>query len=121
MTSAEELHQLDLYQHLYAPIEVEHQMAFTLPATPGRVIAIALSRGDPDYSDEERDLIDRARPFLIQAWRNAIEHTALRDELAARALGPTRGDGAASRTAGPRPDRAPGPGPRADRPRPLQP
>ncbi|HEX4306805.1 MAG TPA: LuxR C-terminal-related transcriptional regulator [Solirubrobacterales bacterium] len=85
--SAEEYHRLDLYQQLYKPMGVEHQIAFTLPATPGRVLAIALSRGDPDYSDEERDLINRARPFLIQAWRNAIEHTALRDEVAARAPG----------------------------------
>jgi DNA-binding CsgD family transcriptional regulator len=85
--SVEEYHQLDLYQHLYKPMGVEYQIAFTLPATAGRVLAIALSRGDRDYSDEERDLINRARPFLIQAWRNAIEHTALRDEVAARAPG----------------------------------
>jgi DNA-binding CsgD family transcriptional regulator len=85
--STEEYHRLDLYREVYAPLAVEHQMAFILPATPGRVIAIALSRGDPDYSDDERELVERARPFLIQAWRNAIEHTALRDEVAARAPG----------------------------------
>jgi DNA-binding CsgD family transcriptional regulator len=95
VTTAAQLHELELYQHVYAPIGVEHQMAFTLPATPGRVIAIALSRSDPDYTDEEREVVERARPFLIQAWRNAIDHTALRDELAARPLGPTGGDGAA--------------------------
>ncbi len=78
------LHELELYEQVYRPMGVEHQMAFTLPATPGRILAIALSRGDPDYSDDERDLIERARPFLIQAWRNAVEHTALRDELAGR-------------------------------------
>jgi DNA-binding CsgD family transcriptional regulator len=95
VTTREELHRLDLYRHVYAPLNVEHQMAFTLPATPGRVIAIALSRADPDYSDEEREVIERARPYLIQAWRNAIDHTALREELAARPLGPAAGDGAA--------------------------
>lgn len=84
----EELHQLDLYKQVYEPMGVEHQLAFTLPATPARILAIALSRRERDYSDEERDLVDRARPFLIQAWRNAIEHTALRDELAARPSGP---------------------------------
>jgi DNA-binding CsgD family transcriptional regulator len=93
--SVEEYHRLDLYREVYAPLAVEHQMAFILPATPGRVIAIALSRNDPDYSDDERELVGRARPFLIQAWRNAIEHTALRDELAARPLGPILGDAAA--------------------------
>jgi DNA-binding CsgD family transcriptional regulator len=92
----EEYHASDLYRHFYSLVEVEHQMAFTLPATPGRVIAIALCRSDRDFSDEEREVIERARPYLIQAWRNAIEHTALRDELAARPLGPTGGDGTAA-------------------------
>jgi DNA-binding CsgD family transcriptional regulator len=95
VTTPEQLHELELYRQVYAPMRVEHQMAFTLPATPGRVIAIALSRLDPDYTDEDREVIERARPYLIQAWRNAIEHTALRDELAARPLGPTGGDGTA--------------------------
>jgi DNA-binding CsgD family transcriptional regulator len=84
LISAAELHRLDLYRHVYRPLGVEFQIAFTLPANPGRVLAIALSRRRHDYSDDERDLLERARPFLIQAWRNAIEHTALRDELAAR-------------------------------------
>jgi len=79
-----DLHALDLYTHVYAPMGVEFQIAFTLPASPGRVLAIALSRRDRDYSDGERELIERARPFLIQAWRNAVEHTALREELARR-------------------------------------
>jgi DNA-binding CsgD family transcriptional regulator len=93
--STAEYHQLDLYREVYAPLDVEYQMAFILPATPGRVIGVALSRTDHDYTDEEREVVERARPFLIQAWRNAIEHTALRDELAARPLGPIAGDGAA--------------------------
>jgi DNA-binding CsgD family transcriptional regulator len=93
VTTPEALHALELYRQVYAPIGVEHQMAFTLPATPGRVIAIAISRADPDYTDEEREVIERSRPYLIQAWRNAIDHTALRDELAARPLGPAGGDG----------------------------
>ncbi len=46
VTTPEALHALELYRQVYAPIGVEHQMAFTLPATPGRVIAIAISRAD---------------------------------------------------------------------------
>jgi DNA-binding CsgD family transcriptional regulator len=71
--TTEELHALDLYKECYAPMGVEHQMAFTLPAGPRRVLAIAMSRCDRDYSDRERDLADRARPFLIQAARAGIE------------------------------------------------
>jgi DNA-binding CsgD family transcriptional regulator len=95
VTTPAELHALDLYREVYGPLGIEHQMAFTLPATPGRVIAIALSRRDRDFSDDEREAIERSRPFLIQAWRNAIEHTALRDELAERPLGPADHDGTA--------------------------
>jgi hypothetical protein len=35
--SIEELHQLDLYQHLYKPMGVEHQVAFTCPPRRARV------------------------------------------------------------------------------------
>jgi DNA-binding CsgD family transcriptional regulator len=71
------LHASALYREVYAPMGVEHQLAFTLPAPPDRVLAIALSRGDHDYSDSERELADRARPFLIQAYLNAIAFQAL--------------------------------------------
>jgi DNA-binding CsgD family transcriptional regulator len=78
--SSEELHELALYRELYAPLGVEHQLAFTLPAGPERVLAIALSRGSPDYSDAERDFANRARPFLSQAYLNAIAYEALRSQ-----------------------------------------
>jgi DNA-binding CsgD family transcriptional regulator len=79
--TSEELHALELYQEVYAPMGVEYQLAFTLPGLPGRVVAIALSRGDRDYSDAERDFADRARPFLIQAYRNSIAYQAARGGL----------------------------------------
>jgi DNA-binding CsgD family transcriptional regulator len=74
----ERLHELPLYRELYAPMGVEHQLAFTLPGGPGRVLAIALSRGGSDYSDTERDFVNRARPFLIQAYLNAIAFESAR-------------------------------------------
>ena len=76
VVSARELHELALYRRLYAPMGVEYQMAFTLPAGPERVLAIALSRGGRDYSDREREFANRARPFLIQAYLNAIAFSA---------------------------------------------
>jgi DNA-binding CsgD family transcriptional regulator len=75
----EHLHGLALYREVYEPMGVEHQLAFTLPGGPQRVLAVALSRGSSDYSDAERDLADRARPFLIQAYLNAIAFDASRD------------------------------------------
>jgi DNA-binding CsgD family transcriptional regulator len=76
--SQEELRRLPLYHAVYAPLGVEYQIAFTLPATPDRVLAIALSRKRADYSDAERDFANRARPFLIQAYLNAIAYQAVR-------------------------------------------
>lgn len=86
--TAEELRELDLYKHVYAPIGVEYQMAFMLASPEDRVLAVVLSRSDKDFTDAERDFFDRARPFLIQAWSNAIEHSELRDQL----LGQSGGD-----------------------------
>jgi len=76
--TSDELHAMPLYTELYSPMGVEYQLAFTLPGTAGQVIAIALSRGDRDYSDEERDFANRARPFLIQAYLNALAYRAAR-------------------------------------------
>jgi DNA-binding CsgD family transcriptional regulator len=83
VTTPEELHSLRLYREVYAPMGVEHQMAFTLPASSERVLAIALSRTTHDYSDAERDFANAARPFLIQAYLNALAHEALRSAPAA--------------------------------------
>jgi DNA-binding CsgD family transcriptional regulator len=72
-----ELHRLDLYREVYRPLGVEYQIAFTLPSAAQRVLGIALSRGKRDFTASERDLLNLARPYLIQAYRNALAHTEL--------------------------------------------
>jgi DNA-binding CsgD family transcriptional regulator len=84
VATREALHATALYREFYAPIGLEHQIAFTLPAAPDRLLGLALSRREHDFTDAERTRLDDARPFLIQAYRNAIEHTRLRAELALR-------------------------------------
>jgi DNA-binding CsgD family transcriptional regulator len=86
--SRAELHELALYREVYAPLGVEHQLAFTLPADTDRVLAIALSRGDRDYSDAARDFANRARPFLIQAYLNAIAYSSRPGGQSQDRLGP---------------------------------
>lgn len=79
VVTPDELHALAIYREFYAPLGIEHQIAFTLPHVSGRILGVALCRGRArDYSDAERDLIDLARPFLIQAYRNAIEYERAR-------------------------------------------
>jgi DNA-binding CsgD family transcriptional regulator len=81
-----ELHELALYREFYGPIGLEHQVAFVLPHEPDRVLGVALSRRERDFSDGEVALLNRARPFLIQAYRNAIAYSKVEAELrAARA------------------------------------
>jgi DNA-binding CsgD family transcriptional regulator len=77
--SRDDLHELDLYQEVYAPMGVEHQMAFVLPAPEDRVLGLAMSRCEADYTDAERDLANEARPFLIQAYVNALSYAAACD------------------------------------------
>lgn len=84
VSTPQELRATALYQEFYGPIGLEHQIAFTLPHAADRLLAIALSRRDHDFTDDERALLDRARPFLIQTYRNAIEHTRLQTELELR-------------------------------------
>ena len=75
-----ELHSLRLYREFYARIGLEHQMAFTLPHSRDRILGVALSRRTRDYSDAERGFVNRARPFLIQAYRNAVQFEHARGE-----------------------------------------
>jgi DNA-binding CsgD family transcriptional regulator len=72
-----ELHRLDVYREVYAPLGVEYQIAFTLPSASQRLLGIALSRGERDFTVSERDLLNLARPYLIQAYRNALAYTEL--------------------------------------------
>jgi DNA-binding CsgD family transcriptional regulator len=75
--SVEQLHATSLYREVYVPLRVEHQIAFTLPSSPTRLLGVALSREHDDFSDEERDVLNLARPFLVQAYQNAVAHSRL--------------------------------------------
>jgi len=74
--SLAELRQLRIHREFYGPLGIDHQLAFTLPSQAGHILGVALSRCGQDFSDAERDLLEAARPYLIQAYRNAL---AVRD------------------------------------------
>ena len=77
LVTRRELHRLNLYREVYRPLGVEYQIAFTLPSSSQRVLGIALSRAERDFTAGERDLLNLARPYLIQAYRNALAYTEL--------------------------------------------
>jgi DNA-binding CsgD family transcriptional regulator len=84
VVSREELEATRLYRDFYRPLGIRHQIAFTLPSKAHRIVAIALSREGENYSDAERDFLNRARPYLIQAYRNALAHSTRTDAAAGR-------------------------------------
>jgi DNA-binding CsgD family transcriptional regulator len=75
VVSREDFHARQVYTEFYRQIGVEHQMAFTLPSAQDRILAVILSRRDEDFTDDERDLIEQARPFLIQFYQNVLRYT----------------------------------------------
>jgi DNA-binding CsgD family transcriptional regulator len=79
VVTQDDFHAREVYTVFYEPLGVAHQMAFILPHVKGRILGVVLSRNrsSVDFSDQERDLIERARPFLIQAYRNAIRYSEL--------------------------------------------
>ena len=77
IVSVEEFHALALYREFYAEIGLEHQIAFVVKVSTDSYVGIALSRRRQDFTDAERKLLDRARPFLIQIYRNALAFGAV--------------------------------------------
>ena len=82
---------------MYRHPNAEYQIAFTLPSGAERILGVALSRSDRDFTAAERDLLNVARPYLIQTYRNALAHTAVTREASTgialadlRALGLTQ-------------------------------
>ena len=72
-----ELHQLELYQRIYRHLGVEFQVAFGLVTKEPLVVAIALSRRERDFGDEDVTLLNALRPYLVEIYHNVQELTEL--------------------------------------------
>jgi DNA-binding CsgD family transcriptional regulator len=68
--SEAELHELELYRDVYAPLGAEDQLSFILPSPPGLIVGIAMNRETRGFSDSERELIELVRPHLSQSFRD---------------------------------------------------
>jgi DNA-binding CsgD family transcriptional regulator len=100
MISVEEYHATDLYREFYGTIGLEHQIAFTLPQEPPRLLGVALSRRRGEFDDADRDLLNAARPYLIESYRSAVAYERLRAVIGTEALvGALRGAGLTPREA----------------------
>ena len=71
-----ELRRTELYDYVYRQLDLEHQLAITLPAPrngmdrPGEVIGLTVSRARRDFSEAERVLLEGLRdPFAATLAR----------------------------------------------------
>ncbi len=76
--TADELHELALYQQVYQHLHVEYQLAMALAIKDPVTVAFALNRESRDFSDDDVRLLDALRPHLAQTYRNAQLLTVLR-------------------------------------------
>jgi DNA-binding CsgD family transcriptional regulator len=66
--TVDELHDLEIYREVYAPLEVEFQLSVGLPASRPLVLGVALNRRERDFADDEVAVLDALRPHLVQAY-----------------------------------------------------
>jgi DNA-binding CsgD family transcriptional regulator len=92
LVSRRTLHRLALYDQIYRPMGIEHQIAFVLPSRPGEVVGIALNRERYDFTSDEAAMLDLLRAPLSACYGRLVEREQLtsllsangRDEIAAR-------------------------------------
>jgi DNA-binding CsgD family transcriptional regulator len=83
--SAPALHRLELYQDVYRRLETEDQLAFGLPSHV--MVAIAINRSRRTFRERDRDVIERVRPHLAQAYVQAREREDARAIIDAQDAG----------------------------------
>ena len=71
--STRELHQLDLYRELFRELRVEHQIAFLLANPEGISVGVALNRRRGNFSETDRQMLNRLRPHIAQAYAGLME------------------------------------------------
>ena len=71
--SRRELHRLDIYQLVYKPLGIEHQLATAISAPGTGVIGVALNRCRADFTEDDVAMLDLLRPFLQASYTRLTE------------------------------------------------
>ena len=79
--SRSEYHRLGIYQEVYKQIGGEDQFALMLHVSPNRIVALAMNRRRRSFTEEDRRLLNLLQPHLVQAYRNAVGFTFLKEQL----------------------------------------
>jgi DNA-binding CsgD family transcriptional regulator len=81
--SRQEFHRLGLYSEFFRHIPVEHQIAFSMPgSTDDRLVAIALNRTGPDFTEADAALLGVLQAPLGNALRRSRSRGQARTALA---------------------------------------
>jgi len=72
-------HRLEIYGDFYRYLETEDQMAVQFQSSSSRIVGLVVNRDGRTFSERDRDMLDRLRDHVINAYRNAEALTLLRD------------------------------------------
>jgi DNA-binding CsgD family transcriptional regulator len=78
--SKADFHDTGLYLELYCPLNIQYQMAITIPTPGNEIVAVVLNRSGVDFVEEDRAVLNLLRPHIGQAYHNAIALKKLKDE-----------------------------------------
>ncbi len=75
--SAREFHRLELYTEVFLELGIEHQIAFSIGNPGSAFVGIALNRAERDFSESEREMLNRLRPHLAQTYARLVAHVEM--------------------------------------------
>ena len=76
------------YRDVLSHVSGRDQLAVSMTGRGGEVIGLAVNRDRRGFSRRDHAMYDSVRPFLVQAYRNAVAHDELRALRAAAAPDP---------------------------------
>lgn len=76
-----QFHRLGVYNEVYRPGRLEHQIAFAIATPRPLMLGVTINRARLDFSEEDRRGINLLRPHLVRAYRNAEVLTSIRRDL----------------------------------------
>ena len=65
------LRRLTIYNDFWRPFGVEYDFGVRLESAPGVATDVSCTRSRKDFSDEERDLLEALRPYLVRILQHA--------------------------------------------------
>ncbi len=76
-TTQQRLHRLGVYNEFFRHIDVNYQAVVYVAERAHNLVVMTIDRKTIDFSDEEILLLSRLRPYLVQAYRNAMHASQL--------------------------------------------